>query len=256
MRDGAVHYMQIVTQMTQGYLVDRPPGRNVDGALGSELLGAFKGYIEKPMSNHDAGLTTMASPVSIRTARATDASDLAILEDIASFGLASWHWYGGVIDGKAQTAYEHGRQRALDESSETNFRNALLAEIGGSIAGTSISYFIDCGTDYDPSQAPSEYIALFLELRRSLVNAWYIDTLAVFSDYRRRGVARMLLEAELRRGRAANAGTYALIAEDSNKNAMTLYNSAGFEIADKREFTAPDVLQSETKFLFLMTRQA
>ncbi len=43
-RDGAV---QIVTQMTVTLSTDH---RAVDGALGSELLGAFKGYIEKPMS--------------------------------------------------------------------------------------------------------------------------------------------------------------------------------------------------------------
>jgi len=43
-RSGAV---QIVTQMSVTMSTDH---RAVDGALGSELLGAFKGFIEKPMS--------------------------------------------------------------------------------------------------------------------------------------------------------------------------------------------------------------
>jgi len=67
----------------------------------------------------------------LRPATSHDAAELAILDDIASSGLASWIWYGAVLSGRVDTAMEQGRQVMGDPKVFWGFSNAVMGDIDG-----------------------------------------------------------------------------------------------------------------------------
>ncbi|MCC8070960.1 MAG: GNAT family N-acetyltransferase [Bacteroidales bacterium] len=73
---------------------------------------------------------------------------------------------------------------------------------------------------------------------------WYLDTLAVWPEYRGQGIARRLIEAT--RGRAAESGKpLGLLVDKDNDRARHLYESCGFKMVGERPFgiTLMDHLQ-------------
>jgi ribosomal protein S18 acetylase RimI-like enzyme len=67
---------------------------------------------------------------------------------------------------------------------------------------------------------------------------WYVDALAVAPLWRRRGVARQLLDEACRRAAAAGLDGVALDTGVENGPARSLYEAAGFRLEEIRE--APD----------------
>ncbi len=70
--------------------------------------------------------------LTIRPARITDASDLAVLVDIAGEGAPNYMW--GLLAAPGQSTLEIGRERARREEGGFSYRNAIIAEINGEIA--------------------------------------------------------------------------------------------------------------------------
>ena len=121
---------------------------------------------------------------------------------------------------------------ASEAGTQYSYRNTLLAvTAGGEVAGAIVSYdgarlhglreaFIEgarreLGVDHsgmDDETAPGE---------------WYLDSLAVFPEFRGRGVARRLLSAAASLA-AAHGLPAALLVDKSNPKAERLYRSVGF----------------------------
>ena len=85
--------------------------------------------------------------------------------------------------------------------------------------------------DYDCTVAFETRVIGFLVTRQTAPGEREILNLAVDPSQRRRGVARVLLEAEL--GRERNQ--WFLEVRESNQNALKLYQSAGFRVTGRRE---------------------
>ena len=86
--------------------------------------------------------------------------------------------------------------------------------------------------DYEFSVAVSDGRVIgFLVVRQVAADEREILNLAVDPAARRRGVARKLLESELRRAKTR----WFLEVRASNSNAIKLYESAGFRVAGRRE---------------------
>jgi len=95
--------------------------------------------------------------------------------------------------------------------------------------------------DYECSVATSGGRVLgFLVVRQVAVEEREILNLAVDPAERRRGVARKLLESELRRAKTR----WFLEVRASNSSAVNLYESAGFREAGRRETYYSDPIES------------
>ncbi|MDX3929407.1 MAG: GNAT family N-acetyltransferase [Shinella sp.] len=169
----------------------------------------------------------MADGVTIRPAERREAAELAILVDIASHGFASWLWYGAVLSGKTETAFEHGRNRMLDGREPDSWRNALVAEVDGDLAGVSLAFTIEPNIETETATHP--VFEPLLALQRKVVGHWFIDSLGVYRHQRGKGIGTALIEREI--GRAGPAPV-SLITESHNDRAQALYRRNGFcEIA-------------------------
>ena len=63
----------------------------------------------------------------------------------------------------------------------------------------------------------------------------YITNIAVFKEYRRSGIGRNLLKSAIDGAVSRNCEFITLEVRESNKSAISLYESEGFEIAGKRK---------------------
>ncbi|WP_322885409.1 GNAT family N-acetyltransferase [Sinorhizobium medicae] len=166
----------------------------------------------------------MTAGATLRPAKRSEAAELAILIDIASHGFASWLWYGGVLNKSAETALEHGRNLLRRDDEPGAWQDAVVAEIGGEIAGLSVSYGIDASTLTLEPKHP--VLAPLIHLQRQVVGHWFIDSLGVYRHHRGKGMGRALLQNEISR---AGQAPVSLITESHNETAQALYRMNGFE---------------------------
>jgi ribosomal protein S18 acetylase RimI-like enzyme len=169
----------------------------------------------------------------IRDARKTEASDLAILIDAAAHDIASWVWQGMRTD--EASLFEVGRKRAMREEGGFSYRNAKIADIDGAVAGMIIGYTLD--NPYDLSgldDTPAEFRPL-LELESLAPGSWYVNVLAVFEEYRRKGIGLQLLNAGEAIARECEASEMSIIIESANIGARKLYESVGYSARATRK---------------------
>lgn len=128
---------------------------------------------------------------------------------------------------------------AARPDSQYSYRNALKAVTDtGATAGVIVTY--DGGRLHTLQQAFRDEFGLATGRRpdrlteETVPGEWYIDSLAVFPGYRRRGVARDLIESAIRR--APSGLTPALLCAKDNPDARKLYLSLGFGPRGERPF--------------------
>ena len=173
--------------------------------------------------------------LSLRPAKKDDASDMAVLADMAGHGLPAWIWASGG-DKEFTSALEAGRARALRETGAFSWRNAQIAELDGRVAGLLVGYRqpdIAEAADLDELPAP---IRPIVDLEAQAPGTWYVNMIAVFSECRRFGVGRMLMHEAQSRATASAATGLSLIVEDTNAAAAAFYDRIGFKQADTRPY--------------------
>jgi ribosomal protein S18 acetylase RimI-like enzyme len=163
-----------------------------------------------------------------RPATKADAASLAVLVDIAGEGLACHMWRG--LAAPAQSAIEIGRERARREEGGFSYRNATIAEVGGEIAACLVDYRLD--EPYDPGgfDAMPELVQPLIRLEAKVPGSWYVNVLATFPEFRRKGIGAALLAIAEGRARQAGAPALSVIVASWNDAAARLYASAGYSI--------------------------
>ena len=171
--------------------------------------------------------TSLPAAVKLRDARKTDSAELAELVDIAGEGLPCYHWRQ--IAEPGQDPWEVGRERAARETGSFSYRNGVVAEVDGKIAGALIGYPVTAEPEpIDTMNTPPMWIPL-LELEGIAAGTWYINTVAVFPEARSLGVGSKLMQwAERTASHLGLRGT-SLIVSDANLGARRLYGRLGYE---------------------------
>ncbi len=185
----------------------------------------------------------------IRPATRADSADIVILDDIASSGLASHVLQVGVREGKYDRPLEFGRDGYAFMDGLYSWKNVLIAETEDGIAGMSLSFDLTGGPGDkglpDPVLDPLE------ALKAQAVGTRMIDSVAVYTRFRGRGIGRALVEAELARA----AGSSSIITDDTNARALALYQSLGFAEQARAPFIAFSDNHAATHWV-LLTRPA
>ncbi|MBA3326247.1 MAG: GNAT family N-acetyltransferase [Rhodobacteraceae bacterium] len=160
--------------------------------------------------------------IEVRPAERRDAADLARLIDLAGEGLPSYLWAS--IAEPGEDAFAVGMRRGLRDEGGFSWRNAAVAEVGGAVAGALVAYRI--GDAPEPLEALPPMFRPLQELENLAPGSQYVNVLATYPDFRRRGVARRLLaEAE---ARGAGAREMSIIVADRNAPAIALYRASGY----------------------------
>jgi ribosomal protein S18 acetylase RimI-like enzyme len=185
-------------------------------------------------------LTTSLPGVAVRPATRADATHITALCDIAGEGLPSALWRRSAAP--TQSAFEYGRNRILSGETNFNLRNSLIAEHGGEVAGLMLGYPLPVASDVADWGGVPDVIVPLLELEAEVPGYWYLNILAVYPEFRRKGIARLLLTVVDEIGATARAKGLVLIAASVNTGAFRLYESAGYRVKARRQaIVTPDI---------------
>lgn len=183
--------------------------------------------------------------LALRPARREDAPDLARLVNLAGEGLPFLLWSGGAAPG--EDPWEVGRRRAERDAGAFSWRNARVAECGGQVAGAMVAYL----TEPEPVDDLAPFLRPLQALENLVPGTLYVNVLACYPDFRRRGVGRALL-ASLS-GDAAPKG-HSVIVADRNHAAAALYHAEGFRERARRPLAHPPGWTSDSENWLLLTR--
>ena len=165
-------------------------------------------------------------------ARREDARVIAELFQISSDGVADYVWKTLEADYPGLSLIEIGERRYARENTDFSYENCLMAKIDGRIAGMMHSYAMPAELDPVP-QDIDPVLRPYAELE--LAGSLYISGVAMFPDYRGRGLGRAFLAHARDRAEALGLGSVSLQCFAQNPGALSLYTREGYEEVERRE---------------------
>lgn len=162
----------------------------------------------------------------MRRAVRNDAGALAELLNFAGEGMPHYLWEAMAEPG--ETAWDVGQRRAQREEGSFSYRNGVVAEFDGEIVGSLVGYpLAKDPTPIDYDNTPPMFVPL-QELESLAPDTWYVNVLAVYPQFRGRGIGTELLrEAETMAKEAGKCGL-SIIVSDGNMDAERLYERCGY----------------------------
>ncbi len=172
-------------------------------------------------------------PAFYRPAGLDDARDLAQLVNLAGEGLPLYLWTQ--MCEQSQTPWRLGEDRARRESGSFSYRNAIVRQEQAQVQSCLIGYALE--DDPEPSnyeEMPEMFVPL-QQLEDLAPGTWYINVLATFPDYRKRGFGSELLGIAEGQARESHKHGLSLIVADANTQARRLYEHLGFIEHSRRQ---------------------
>jgi ribosomal protein S18 acetylase RimI-like enzyme len=162
----------------------------------------------------------------LRAGRKADAAALAALVDIAGEGIPAFMW--SQMKGPRESLLEYGRARAARESGAFTYRNAIVAEIEGEVAGCLVDYRLADPYEIGDIAATPEVVRPLIRLEAKAPGSWYVNVLAVFAEFRGHGLGTALLDLAKTRAQDNGASRLSIIVAAGNAGAMRLYERMGY----------------------------
>lgn len=158
--------------------------------------------------------------ITFRRARITDARRIAELYSIASDGVADYIWSKKAQPG--DSLLDIGQQRYERKNTEFSFENSIVAEANDAVIAVMLTYKIE-DDDYEEEDPVLKPFWLLDE-----PDSYYVAGLAVEEGWRRRGIARHLMQMAEEKCRALKLNKLSLIVFEENKAAHDFYIRLGY----------------------------
>jgi ribosomal protein S18 acetylase RimI-like enzyme len=172
-----------------------------------------------------------------RPATPQDAAAMAELVNFAGENLQIYLWSKMAEPG--QSAWEVGRLRAQREQGAFSFRNTVLLEERGRVAGCLIGYPLPKQAEPIPPDLPAMFRPL-QELENFVPGTWYVNVLALYPEFRGRGFGTGLLAIADRIAADLGLRGLSIIVSDANAAARRLYERCGYRQAATRPMVKED----------------
>ena len=118
-----------------------------------------------------------------------------------------------------------------------SYENTIVAEINGRVVGAMCAYD---GADYQRLKQPIvETLGKdsgFAALKETEAGEFYLDSVGVLPEYRGRGIASLLFEAQCQRAASLGHKVAGLIVDEDKPKAEALYIRLGFRHIGNRDF--------------------
>jgi len=177
------------------------------------------------VSSHEREGRTL---IRIRPACKEDSGDIARLFLTSSDGLAEYIWDKVALPG--ESILETGTRRYARENVVFSYKNCLIAELDGKLAGMAHSYTMVTAPDDAPESDP--VLKPYSELEDS--GSLYLSGIAVSESYRDKGVGKALMQAVTGRARELALPRISLICFEQNTGAIRFYQRLGYQELDRR----------------------
>jgi len=162
----------------------------------------------------------------IRPATPDDAPILARLMNSAGEGLPAWLWSQMAEPG--EDVMDFGSRRVAGTDSGFSYRNAHVAETGGSVVGMLLGYRLDDPYEVGDLDEYPLVIRPLIELESLAPGSWYVNGIATLPEVRGRGIGSRLMQLAEQLCRESGGGDISLIVAGANSKAVRLYDRLGF----------------------------
>ena len=197
-------------------------------------------------------MSVTAGHLTIREAEITDCAELAQLINFAGEGLPLYLWKKTAPPG--EDPWQVGRERAARETGSFSYRNAVVAEVAGKVAGALIGYPVPDEPDtVDIESTPPMFVPL-LELENLAAGTWYVNAVAAFPEARGLGVGSKLMQWAEHRASELELRGLSLIVSDANPGARRLYERLGYAEVARRPMVR-EQWQTDGRYWVLMIRK-
>lgn len=126
---------------------------------------------------------------------------------------------------------------AAREGTIYSYENTIVAEEDGKVVGAMCAYD---GADYQRLKQPIVDVlgedSGFARLKETEAGEFYLDSVGVLPDYRGRGIASRLFEAQCERAASLGHKVAGLIVDVDKPQAEALYIRLGFTYLDDKDF--------------------
>ena len=191
----------------------------------------------------------ISNRISFRPARKEECRTIAMLFSMASDGVAEYVWTKCAKPG--EDILDAGERRYSGESSQFSYRNCIVAESGGKIAGMMAAFPMHRPDDPGASGETDPVLAPYGRLEQ--YDSYYISGMALFPEYRGMGIGTKFLEIAEEKAAQLSLPQLSLIVFEDNGGALRLYRHRGFyEIM--REPVAPHPLIKYSGQALLMVK--
>lgn len=182
----------------------------------------------------------------LRQARRDECRTVAEFYRISSDGVVDYIWSKDTRPG--EDPLDVGARRYQKEDSPFGYRNAVLAEAEGVVAGMLVAFptYPSSGIEEDPVLAP------FARLEEP--DSFYICSVAVLPAYRGRGLGTLFLEYAEAQARRRSLSKLSLCVFEANTLAKRLYERHGY-VEVRREQVVPHPLLRHTGAVLLMVKK-
>lgn len=185
----------------------------------------------------------------IRTARKEDSRKIAELFSISSDGVADYTW--STLAEPGEDILDVGERRYSREDTQFSYQNCTIAEIDGEIVGMPAAFPIESEESNDGRKDIDPILAPYTKLEQP--NSYYIAGMAVFPEYRGKGIGSKFLEIAEQQARGLGLNQISLIVFEGNRGAKRLYERHGYyELA--RERVVPHELIHYAGYALLMVK--
>ena len=133
----------------------------------------------------------------------------------------------------------HESMTAIAAAEETiySYENTIVAEVDGKVVGAMCAYD---GADYQRLKQPIVDVlgadSGFALLKETEAGEFYLDSVGVLPEYRGRGIASSLFEAQCERAASLGHKVAGLIVDVDKPQAEALYARLGFTYLDDKDF--------------------
>ena len=133
----------------------------------------------------------------------------------------------------------HESMTAIAAAEETiySYENTIVAEVDGKVVGAMCAYD---GADYQRLKQPIVDVlgadSGFAQLKETGAGEFYLDSVGVLPEYRGRGIASSLFEAQCERAASLGHKKAGLIVDEDKPQAEALYARLGFTYLDDKDF--------------------
>ena len=174
-------------------------------------------------------MTAATVSIHIRQAERSDALHVAAIIDIAGHGIAHEEWMER-LDSDNSVIGAARRIVIEDHSQPYHYSQAHLIEIDGTIAGGLIGGIITQGSA--PANSLPAYLQPLIALENRVPGYWSVVGIAIYREYRGRGLASKLLDYAIALAGRLDAPGLSIVTEDTNASSLTLYKKKGFTVAE------------------------
>ncbi len=126
---------------------------------------------------------------------------------------------------------------AANEETIYSYENTLVAETDGKVAGAMCAYD---GADYQRLKQPIVDVlgpdCGFAKMKETEAGEFYLDSVGVLPEYRGRGIASRIIEAQCERAASLGHKVAGLIVDTDKPQVEALYSRLGFTYLDDKDF--------------------